>query len=77
MRQAAATIAETSITVRGDPGRRILMYQAEGMGFEPMRPEGLPVFKTGAISRTPPPLRNGATPLETNVCAIDASAALV
>jgi hypothetical protein len=27
------------------------------MGFEPMRPEGLPVFKTGALSRTPPPLR--------------------
>jgi hypothetical protein len=27
------------------------------MGFEPMRPEGLPVFKTGAINRTPPPLR--------------------
>jgi hypothetical protein len=27
------------------------------MGFEPMRPEGLPVFKTGAINQTPPPLR--------------------
>ena len=31
---------------------------AEGVGFEPTRPFGLPVFKTGAINRstTPPGL---------------------
>jgi hypothetical protein len=31
--------------------------QAEGAGFEPARPCGLPVFKTGAINQAPPPLR--------------------
>ena len=31
--------------------------KAEGAGFEPARPCGLPVFKTGAINQTPPPLR--------------------
>ncbi len=31
---------------------------AEGVGFEPTRPYGLPVFKTGALNRyaTPPKL---------------------
>ena len=29
---------------------------AEGVGFEPTRPCGLPVFKTGAFNRTLPPL---------------------
>jgi hypothetical protein len=33
---------------------------AEGKGFEPLRPCGLPVFKTGAISQAPPPLRVSA-----------------
>ena len=36
--------------------------QAEGRGFEPLRPEGLPVFKTGALSRTLPPLRSDRHP---------------
>ena len=27
------------------------------MGFEPMTTEAVPVFKTGAINQTPPPLR--------------------
>jgi hypothetical protein len=33
--------------------------KAEGKGFEPLRPCGLPVFKTGAFNQTPPPLRVG------------------
>ncbi len=33
------------------------MAEAEGRGFEPLRPCGLPVFKTGAINQTLPPLR--------------------
>ena len=30
---------------------------AEGEGFEPPIPCGIPVFKTGAFNRTRPPLR--------------------
>jgi hypothetical protein len=37
---------------------------AEGKGFEPLRPCGLPVFKTGAINRTPPPLRGAGNGVE-------------
>ena len=35
--------------------------KAEGTGFEPVRACALPVFKTGAISRTLPPLREDAS----------------
>ena len=30
---------------------------AEGEGFEPPIPRGIPVFKTGAFNQTRPPLR--------------------
>jgi hypothetical protein len=30
---------------------------AEGEGFEPPTPCGIPVFKTGALNQTRPPLR--------------------
>ena len=32
---------------------------AEGEGFEPPIPRGIPVFKTGAFNQTRPPLRAG------------------
>ena len=37
-------------------GDKLLILQAEGEGFEPSNPFGLPVFKTGAFNRsaTPP-----------------------
>ena len=49
------------------------------MGFEPMTDFApLPVFKTGAFSRTPPPLRartvEEAMPTETEVYLVDALA---
>jgi hypothetical protein len=34
-----------------------LVNQAEGAGFEPATGYPVPVFKTGAINRTLPPLR--------------------
>ena len=42
-------------TGKGEP-------KTEGRGFEPLRPCGLPVFKTGAINQTPPPLRVPRSP---------------
>ncbi len=36
-----------------------LCYLAEGAGFEPASPEGLPVFKTGGFNRSPTPPGHG------------------
>jgi hypothetical protein len=45
-----------------------LVRMAEGVGFEPTRPFGLPVFKTGAFdhSATPPVKKSG--PGRGNLC---------
>ena len=52
--------------------RKILLpitgLRAEGVGFEPTRPFGLPVFKTGAINHSTTPPEN----LDREKCAIAA-----
>lgn len=42
--------------------RRQVYSEAEGAGFEPARPCGLPVFKTGAFNRSATPPRLGLGP---------------
>ena len=42
---------------RGGGRRRLRGKMAEGEGFEPPIPCGIPVFKTGAFNRARPPLR--------------------
>jgi hypothetical protein len=62
-------VTEPGQIVGGSPARVLMsgvrwlmepppcVWKAEGAGFEPARPCGLPVFKTGAINRALPPLR--------------------
>ena len=46
-------------------GKRLELVEpqsdAEGAGFEPARPRGLPVFKTGGFVRSPTPPRRHCT----------------
>ena len=43
--------------MRRGPSSAPSRIMAEGEGFEPPIPCGIPVFKTGAFNRTRPPLR--------------------
>lgn len=48
-------LSDTRQGLNNNPSR--LTSAAEREGFEPPIPRGMPVFKTGAISRTLPPLQ--------------------